>query len=60
MLGNIDSYSAAFGDLDGDCDLDLFVTNYDPSVANQVWLNDGTGQFSDTGQRLGTQLPRSP
>jgi len=41
---------AAVGDLDGDGDLDVFVTNMD--LPNQVWLNDG-GQFSDSGLRLG-------
>jgi TolB protein len=41
---------AAVGDLDGDGDLDVFVTNMD--LPNQVWLNDG-GQFRDSGLRLG-------
>jgi len=39
------------GDLDGDGDLDAFVVN---SVqANRVWLNNGSGVFSDSGQALG-------
>lgn len=39
-------------DLDGDGDLDAFVTTRDGS--NQVWFNDGLGEFTDTGQSLGT------
>ena len=42
----------ALGDLDGDGDLDAFVGN---RGADQVWLNDGKGSFSDSGQRLGDQ-----
>ncbi|MFK7804118.1 MAG: FG-GAP-like repeat-containing protein, partial [Anaerolineae bacterium] len=42
--------SAALGDLDDDGDLDLFIIT---TEANQVWFNDGTGTFSDSGQALG-------
>jgi CubicO group peptidase (beta-lactamase class C family) len=37
---------------DGDGDLDVFVSNFD--LPNEVWLNDGSGHFSDSGLRLGT------
>lgn len=51
--------AAALGDLDGDGDLDLFAAvlappqgrNTDP--ADRVIVNDGSGNFSDSGQRLG-------
>jgi hypothetical protein len=51
--------SAALGDLDGDDDLDLFAAviapkqgrNTDP--ADRVIINDGSGNFTDSGQRLG-------
>ncbi|MBN1851537.1 MAG: VCBS repeat-containing protein [Pirellulales bacterium] len=43
----------AVGDLDNDGDLDAFVAQ--GSRNNQVWLNDGTGVFSDSGQRLSTE-----
>ena len=52
--------AVALGDLDGDGDLDAFVaasssdTFFSPGAApNRVWLNDGGGRFTDTGQRLG-------
>jgi subtilisin family serine protease len=49
------SYAVALRDLDGDDDLDAFVGNtaYYDNPANTVWLNDGTGNFTDSGQRLG-------
>jgi hypothetical protein len=51
-LGAEYSRGLAIGDLDGDGDLDAFVTiaNGQP---NRVWLNDGSGTFSDSGQLLG-------
>jgi hypothetical protein len=44
-------HDLALGDVDGDGDLDAFlaVASGDP---NQVWLNDGSGAFGDSGQRL--------
>ena len=37
------SYSATFGDLDNDADLDLVVGNW--GGASEIYLNDGTGYF---------------
>jgi hypothetical protein len=39
------------GDLDGDGDLDLVLTDY--LEPNQIWLNDGAGQFVDSSFRFG-------
>ena len=54
-LGSSDSQAVALGDMDGDGDLDAFVGNQGGMIDlhNGVWLNDGTGSFSDSGQSLG-------
>ena len=49
-LGNEASWAVALGDVDGDGDLDAVVANLDAGAI--VWLNDGTGHFTDFGQRL--------
>jgi hypothetical protein len=50
-LGNtLNSQSGALGDMDGDGDLDLFIGSFGN---NALFLNDGTGLFTDSGQDLG-------
>jgi len=51
-LGNSGGYSIALGDIDGDGDLDFVVAN-NFSQPNQVYVNDGSGNYTDTGQSLG-------
>lgn len=51
-LGTGASFDIGIGDLNGDGYLDAFVTNN--GAGNTVWINDGTGSFTDTGQSLGT------
>lgn len=53
-LGSSFSSAIALGDLDKDGDLDALVGNY--GKANTVWLNDGTGVYTDSGQSLGNSL----
>jgi Tol biopolymer transport system component len=50
-LGFPSGHGVALGDLDGDGDLDVFLV-HNMNVA-QVWLNDGVGDFIDSGQQLG-------
>uniref|UniRef100_UPI0040473EF4 FG-GAP repeat domain-containing protein n=2 Tax=Roseivirga sp. TaxID=1964215 RepID=UPI0040473EF4 len=43
---------AVSGDLDGDGDIDLFVSQ-SSGRPSEVWLNDVTGNFSNSGQDIG-------
>ena len=49
--------AAALGDLNGDDTLDVFLvkarTRQARAMPNEVWFNDGQGNFTDSGQRLG-------
>jgi hypothetical protein len=59
------SYAVSLDDLDGDGDVDAVVGNGptsnsewgpgnsdDSETPNSIWLNDGSGHFTNTGQRL--------
>ncbi len=54
------TFAVRLADLDGDEDLDAFIVNGDEpngiSLPNRVYLNDGTGIFTDSGQRLGNAV----
>jgi len=56
-IGQSASFGVALGDLDNDNDLDAFVANvlFETALSNtnKVWLNNGSGQFTDSGQSLG-------
>ena len=61
-LNTVSTQDVEFGDLDGDDDLDAFVANGNSHGGNdpdRVWLNDGMGKFTDSGQRLGRSLGKS-
>ncbi|MCH8095405.1 MAG: VCBS repeat-containing protein, partial [Chloroflexi bacterium] len=51
------TYEVDLGDLDGDGDLDALVSNPDDldkllRPGNRVWVNNGSGSFTDSGQSL--------
>lgn len=50
---------ADLGDVDGDGDLDAFVAVKSGSFRgkpDQLWLNDGNGLFTDSGQEIGNDI----
>ncbi|MFO7625351.1 MAG: VCBS repeat-containing protein [Anaerolineales bacterium] len=62
LLAQTGSNAVALGDLNGDGFLDAFIASghtmdpdqsVTPGTPNTVWLNDGGGNFRDSGQRLG-------
>lgn len=56
-LGNRKSQAVALGDVDGDGDLDALTGNADAAAepSNRLWLNDGSANFTDSGQSLDTR-----
>ncbi len=64
LLGNSESEGVSLGDLDGDGDLDAFVANKGSNLPdpdehpNRVWLNDGSGNFTEHGSGLGDSVSR--
>jgi uncharacterized membrane protein len=62
-IPNANTVSVQLGDLDGDGDLDAYLANYmsdDTDLPDQVWLNNGKGQFTDSGQSLETVVSPFP
>jgi hypothetical protein len=63
-LSRMGNHAVALGDLDGNGTIDAFIasglsTQADGRTArktpNSVWLNDGRGNFTDSGQALGNE-----
>lgn len=46
-----ESIAVALGDVDGDSDLDAYEAIY--GAGDRVWLNNGSGTFTNSGQALG-------
>ncbi len=53
----VDSFNLSGGavvdDFDGDFDLDLFTTTFDPAGSPRLFLNDGRGEFADASAAAG-------
>ena len=59
LLGSDYAVDGAIGDVDGDLDIDIVVANYDSLFSdgtNRLYLNDGSGVFTQSPQALGTGL----
>lgn len=52
-LGNTYTQGVELGDLDGDGDLDAFTANI-AGQASKVWFNNGSANFTDSGQNPGS------
>jgi hypothetical protein len=52
------SWTADFGDMDNDGDMDCFITNHD--VDSQILENDGTGHFTDITASTNLDIPGLP
>ena len=55
-LGTPTSFDIKLADMDLDSDLDIFITDY--NGPSKLWLNDGTGHFTNSGQSFGN-TPRA-
>ena len=55
----IDSFNLSGGavvdDFDGDLDLDIFTTTFDPAGSPRLFLNDGQGEFTDASAKAGSR-----
>ncbi len=55
----VDSFNLSGGavvdDFDGDFDLDIFTTTFDPEGSPRLFLNDGRGEFTDVSTAAGLE-----
>ena len=63
VVGTKFSLNAKLADLDGDTDLDVFITHVNffgsTNKEAEVWINDGKGNFTNSGQLLGSNISNS-
>ena len=52
------SFGVALGDVDDDGDVDAYIADFDNQ--DTLWLNDGTGQLTDSGQTLDSGRGSAP
>jgi hypothetical protein len=52
-IAGAESRAVILVDFDGDSDLDLYVS--DATSWGRIFINDGTGNFTDSGQKLGSR-----
>ena len=57
IFDNAISFSVVIADIDLDQDNDIFFANY--TAPSQLWLNDGSGAFSNSGQVFGAPNAQS-
>jgi hypothetical protein len=57
ITGSMEANDISIGDLNGDGSLDVFVANSYPTsgLADLVYFNDGSANFTDSGQALGNE-----
>lgn len=56
-VGTRGTFDVELGDLDGDTDLDVWFANGSTSGdPDEVWLNDGLGNFTNSGQQIGNDF----
>jgi uncharacterized membrane protein len=63
VIPGANTYTPLLGDLDGDGYLDVYLANTSFDVTDlpdEVWLNDGTGHFTNSGQNLDTAFGLIP